>query len=109
MLPVLDLRGSALTTATLRNVLPRAAVDVASTLERVKPICDAVRDRGTEALLEFAERFDGVRPASTRVPREVLDKALIDLDPAVRAALEEAARRARVVHTAQKHPDVEVE
>ncbi|HUR75534.1 MAG TPA: histidinol dehydrogenase [Sporichthya sp.] len=114
MLPVLDLRSSvtgavALTTASLRSVLPRAAVDVASTLQTVRPICDDVRERGTAALLDLAERFDGVRPATTRVPAEVLDKALIDLDPAVRAALEEAARRARLVHTAQKHPDVEVE
>ncbi len=98
-----------MTTATLRGVLPRAAVDVASTLETVRPICEDVRDRGTAALLDLAERFDGVRPASTRVPAEVLDKALIDLDPAVRAALEEAARRARLVHTAQRHPDVEVQ
>jgi histidinol dehydrogenase len=113
VLPVLDLRSSVtgtaeLTPAVLRGVLPRAAVDVASTLERVQPICDEVRDRGVAALLDFAERFDGVRPASTRVPAEVLDKALIDLDPDVRAALEEAARRARLVHNAQKHPDVEV-
>jgi histidinol dehydrogenase len=109
VLPVLDLRESDLTPAVLRGVLPRAAVDVASTLERVRPICDEVRERGDAALLDFAERFDGVRPASTRVPADVLDKALIDLDPDVRAALEEAARRARLVHTAQKHPDVEVE
>ena len=109
MLPLLDLRGSTLTTATLRGVLPRAAVDVASTLEAVRPICEDVRERGTAALLDLAEKFDGVRPAATRVPAEVLDKALIDLDPAVRAALEEAARRARLVHTAQKHADVEVE
>lgn len=98
-----------LSSAALRGVLPRAAVDVASTLEIVRPICEDVRDRGTAALLDLAERFDRVRPASTRVPAEVLDKALIDLDPAVRAALEEAARRARLVHTAQRHPDVEVE
>ncbi len=109
MLPVLDLRGSSLTPATLRSVLPRAAVDVAATLEVVRPICEDVRERGSAALLDLAERFDGVRPAGIRVPAEVLDKALIDLHPDVRAALEEAARRARLVHTAQKHPDVEVE
>ncbi|WP_033385176.1 histidinol dehydrogenase [Sporichthya polymorpha] len=109
MLSVLDLRGSALTPAALRSVLPRAAADVAATLDAVRPICDEVRDRGSAALLDFAERFDGVRPAAIRVPAEVLDKALIDLDPAVRAALEEAARRARLVHSAQKHPDAVVQ
>ncbi len=118
MIPVLDLRSfskgaaasgaPALDAAALRAVLPRAARDVAATLELVRPICDDVRDRGVAAVLEHTERLDGIRPASTRVPTEVLDKALIDLDPRVRAALEEAARRARLVHTAQRHPDVEV-
>jgi histidinol dehydrogenase len=39
--------------------------------------------------------------ASTRVPRHALETALAGLDPAVRAALEEAARRTRRVHGAQ--------
>jgi len=82
---------------------------VEATLEIVRPICEDVRRRGVAAILDFAERFDGVRPASTRVPVEVLEKALVDLDAEVRVALEECARRARVVHTAQRHPDAEIE
>src|SRR5690606_7704486 len=43
---------------------------------------------------------------STRVPREAVDRALDELDPAVRAALEESIRRARLVHREQRRPDV---
>jgi histidinol dehydrogenase len=111
MIPVLDLREFPLRSPAdvPREKLPRAAADVATTVEAVRPICDDVRDRGVAAVLDYCERFDGVRPASTRVPAEILEKALVDLDPDVRAALEEAARRARLVHSAQRHPDAVVD
>src|SRR5213076_2069934 len=47
--------------------------------------------------------------ATTRVPPEALAAALEGLDPAVRAALEEAARRARTVHEAQRREDAHVQ
>ena len=52
-------------------------------------------------MLDLGERFDGVRPPSLRVPAEALSRALEELDPAVRAALEESIGRARRVHAAQ--------
>ncbi|WP_052466371.1 histidinol dehydrogenase [Mobilicoccus massiliensis] len=104
MISRLDLRGSALSDLGprgLRDVLPRAEYDVADALEAVRPICEAVRDRGATALREFGERFDGVAPTRLRVPPEVLAAALEALDPEVRAALEESIRRARLVHADQ--------
>ena len=35
----------------------------------VRPICDAVRDRGVEAILEYSARFDGVAPDRHRGAR----------------------------------------
>ncbi|MFN8149015.1 MAG: histidinol dehydrogenase [Candidatus Nanopelagicales bacterium] len=102
MIRRLDLRGSH---ADPRDVLPRAAVDVESVLETVRPIVDDVRDRGSEAVLEWGARLDGVRPPSLRVPQEALDSALANLDPAVRAGLEESIRRARLVHEDQRRVD----
>ncbi len=102
MIRRLDLRGSH---ADPRDVLPRAAVDVESVLETVRPIVDDVRDRGAEAVLEWGARLDGVRPPSLRVPQEALDSALENLDPAVRAGLEESIRRARLVHEDQRRVD----
>jgi histidinol dehydrogenase len=109
MMSTIDLRGRVLSTRELRQALPRAEFDVEAALETVRPICEAVRHRGAEALYELGERFDGVRPHSLRVPGDVLSAALEALDPAVRAALEEATRRARVVHADQRRTDTVTE
>ena len=34
----------------------------------MRPLCEDVRERGVDALLDLTERFDGVRPAGIRVP-----------------------------------------
>lgn len=99
----IDLRGDALPEGpALRDLLPRADFDVAAALEKVRPICEDVHHRGDAALIDFAERFDGVRLDQVRVPAAALERALEELDPAVRAALEESVRRARLVHRAQR-------
>lgn len=101
-----DLRGQVPTAAELRATLPRAEYDVDAALHHVRPVVEAVRDRGVEAVLEYTEKFDKVRPASVRVPREKRTEALAELDPAVRAALEESITRARKVHAEQRRTDV---
>jgi histidinol dehydrogenase len=107
MLRRTDLRPVPLpTTAALRALMPRAAVDVDSVVDRVRPIVADVRARGAEAALEWCERFDGVRPAAVRVPAAALAGALAALDPAVRAALETSIERARRVHADQRRTDV---
>ncbi|MFH9607878.1 histidinol dehydrogenase [Streptomyces sp. NPDC017448] len=103
MISRIDLRGDALPEGgALRDLLPRAEFDVEAALETVRPICEDVRHRGSAAVVEWGEKFDGVRIASVRVPAEALTRALAELDPAVRAALEESIRRARLVHRAQR-------
>ncbi len=107
MLRLLDLRGAPLPrTARLRGLLPRAEQDVDAALHQVRPIVDAVRERGVEAALEFAERFERVRPSGVRVPAQTLQGALAALDPAVRAALETSIDRARRVHADQRRTDL---
>lgn len=101
----LDLRGQTLRARALRGVVPRAEVDVEHAIATVRPIVEAVRDRGVDAVLELSERFDGVRPASVRVPAQALAAALEALDPAVRAGLEESILRARRVHHEQRRED----
>ncbi|CAM5449901.1 Histidinol dehydrogenase OS=Streptomyces albaduncus OX=68172 GN=hisD PE=3 SV=1 [Streptomyces griseoloalbus] len=99
----IDLRGDALPEGpALRDLLPRADFDVAAALEKVRPICEDVHHRGDAALIDFAERFDGVQLDQVRVEAAALERALDELDPAVRAALEESIRRARLVHRAQR-------
>src|SRR5208282_5681704 len=100
----IDLRGrgpGSLSRTTLAGVLPRAATDVESAVAQIRPVCDDVRRRGAEAVREYTARFDGVDLAATPVPQSALDAALAGLDPEVRAALTEAVRRTRRVHSAQ--------
>jgi histidinol dehydrogenase len=93
----------------LRVLLPRAAVDVGAATEVVAPIIADVAARGYAAAREATLRFDGVDVAEPRVSRASLGAALDALDPAVRAALEESIRRARVVHEAQRRSTVDVQ
>ncbi|MFD8842503.1 histidinol dehydrogenase [Streptomyces pseudogriseolus] len=103
MISRIDLRGDALPEGpALRDLLPRADFDVAAALEKVRPICEDVHHRGDAALIDFAERFDGVQLDQVRVEAAALERALDELDPAVRAALKESIRRARLVHRAQR-------
>lgn len=101
----IDLRGERLSAARLRAVLPRGGVDVDSVVPKVRPIVDAVIERGAEAALEYGQAFDGVRPATVRVPRARLEEALAELDADVRAALEVAIERTRAVHADQRRTD----
>ncbi|MFE3289364.1 histidinol dehydrogenase [Rhodococcus sp. NPDC059234] len=104
-----DLRGRTPTLAELRSALPRGGVDVDAVLHQVRPMVEAVRDRGAEAALEYGEKFDGVRPGTVRVPAAELVRALDELDPDVRAALEVAIERTRKVHADQRRTDTVTE
>ena len=105
MLARIDLRGRTTSIAELRAALPRGEVDVDAVLHTVRPIVDAVRERGVDAVLELSETFDKVRPPSVRVPLAELGLALEHLDPQVRAALAESIARSRRVHAAQRRND----
>ncbi|MEV8564207.1 histidinol dehydrogenase [Streptomyces sp. NPDC051322] len=106
MISRIDLRGKALPEGgALRDLLPRADFDVQAALEKVRPICEDVHHRGDAALIEYAEKFDGVQLDRVRVPAEALSAALEQLDPQIREALEESIRRARLVHRAQRRKD----
>jgi histidinol dehydrogenase len=106
LLARIDLRGAKLTAARLRAALPRGGADVESVLAAVRPIVQAVAERGAEAALEFGASFDGVRPPAVRVPDAALAAALAELDPDVRDALQVMIERTRAVHADQRRTDV---
>lgn len=109
MLNRLDLRGTSLSPAQLRRVMPRATVDVSAAIDAVRDVVSDVRARGVAAALDAGEHFDGVRPASVRVPAPVIAQALEQLEPDVTHALSEAIDRARIGHRAQHAPSTCVE
>ncbi|MCV7095422.1 histidinol dehydrogenase [Mycobacterium kubicae] len=106
MLTRIDLRGAQLTAARLRAALPRGGADVESVLPTVRPIVQAVAEGGAQAALDYGASFDGVRPASVRVPDSALEDALARLDHGVRDALQVMIERTRVVHADQRRSDV---
>ncbi|MDL4821563.1 histidinol dehydrogenase [Actinomadura opuntiae] len=103
MISRIDLRGSL--PGDPRTVLPRAELDVEAALDKVRPICEDVRHRGSQAVREHTRALDGVELESTRVPVRAVHQALAGLDAAVRDALEESIRRARAVHRDQRRTD----
>ena len=101
MIRSIDLRGKALSKAGYQRAIPRASLNISAAMSAIEPILQKVKT-GTEAdLLELAEKFDGVRPAGIRVPQSALTKALAELDPEIRIALEISAERIRKVHNDQ--------
>ena len=105
MIRTVDLRGKALTKAGYNAELPRAALNVAQAMVLVEPILHRVKTGGEAELIKLAQEFDGVTPASIRVPQQALDSALASLDPAIRTALELSIERVRKVHNDQVRAD----
>ena len=105
MIRTVDLRGRTLSKAQYNRELPRATLNVAEAMVLIQPILDRVKN-GTEAdLIALAQEFDGVTPTSIRVPQVELDKALSQLDSAIRTALELSISRVKKVHNDQVRTD----
>lgn len=85
------------------RLLRRAEIQIDELIERVRPIVQAVRERGDEALIEFTERFDHVKlsPDGLRVSRDEIELAHRVLAPSVRAAMEHAIHNVRIFHEQQ--------
>ena len=106
----IDLRGQRLSLAGLRAAVPRARQQtMADAEQKVTDIITSVRTRGYAALSELAKAFDGVEQEHPRVPAAALRAALENLDPAVRAALEESIHRARRFADSQRPANIDVE
>ena len=89
--------------ARIRSLVPGGA----SIRRDVEAIVDAVRDRGDEALGEFASRFDGASTVE-RVPSHELDAAVADLRPDLRRGLEVGMANVAAVAGASLGDDAEL-
>jgi histidinol dehydrogenase len=85
--------------------VPRADFDVEAAIPAVHAICEDVRTRGEAAIFEMSAKFDGVEQSDIRVPAEALQRALEELDPDIRAGLEESIRRLRATCQAELEKD----
>jgi histidinol dehydrogenase len=101
MIQTIDLRDAQPTRIELADLVPRAGIDVAAASATAATLIAEVRERGELALLDQAERLDGVRPASIRIYSEEISTAVRALVPSVRAALEESIERLSAASHAQ--------
>ena len=102
---LVDLCGQRLSKAGYSQAIPRAALDVAEAMKLVEPILLRVKNGNEADLIALAQEFDRVTPPSIKVPRAELTKALKELDPAIRSALEISAQRIRKVHEDQRRSE----
>jgi histidinol dehydrogenase len=93
----------------IAELLPRAAVSIESVADTVSQIIAEVKQNSLVALDAHAERFDGLKNVSFRVPKEVLVEALNQLDKPLREAIETAITRVRAVSMATMPASVRVE
>jgi histidinol dehydrogenase len=101
MIQTIDLRGRRPTPGELRALVHRAEVDVAAAIPVATELIRDVRERGTDALDDQADRFDGGRAAAIRVDPAAITAAVAQLPSEIRAALDEVIARERVASRAQ--------
>jgi histidinol dehydrogenase len=101
MIQLIDLRDLQPNRVDLDRLIPRSQNDFSQATDVALGLIEAVRERGEAALLDQAERLDGVRPAQIRIHADEIGRAVRDLDPAVRDAIEEAIRRVTIASQAQ--------
>ncbi|HET7269933.1 MAG TPA: histidinol dehydrogenase [Rubrobacter sp.] len=77
--------------------------------EAARRIIEDVRIRGDEALLEYTERFDGVRPEPILVPQGEVLAAMSALDPDVEDSFKVAIENVRTFHEREMDSPWEIE
>ena len=70
--------------------------------QAVRQIIQEVRQRGDDALFDYALKIDGIKLASLEVTREQISRTYHDVDAEVVSALKLAAERIRAFHMVQK-------
>ena len=78
-------------------------------VDAVRPLRDAVRQRGDAALRDLTEKFDGVRPGALEVPARDAEAAFRRLAPQVQDALRAAHANVDRFHRTQLRASADVE
>ena len=101
MIPILKLKE--LTEEQILNRDIRAEENVSAAVDAV---IDNVRKNGDAALLEYTERFDGVKLEELQVSDEEIVRAVMQASPDLVETLREAAANIEAFHRAQVRQDV---
>ncbi len=87
-----------------RPVLPKGDIE-----SGVQSILDAVKQRGDEALLEFARKFDRFEGDSLEIDKDRIDASEKLLDETLKKAIGQAGNNIRKFHEAQRQPVEKIE
>ena len=94
---------------TVEEVLTRSVQSFSDEYEdTVRGILRDVRQRGDEAVGDYTERFDGVRPQPLEVSSEEWQAACDRVDPSLRETMLLAKQNIETFHRAQKHVGFEI-
>ena len=106
MIKTLDFRNKA---SGESLALPRSASNVDQVIGDVKKIVSDVQSAGGAAVLKWNKTFSNIQQSGLRVPKEVIDQALVASDPDLIAALKTAIERVRKFHEIQVRTEQKIE
>lgn len=102
--------------ATRARILRRSQETIDDVVDKVRPIIEDVEHHGDDALIRYAQKFDGasLTPATLKVSEAEFELAKNRLDPTLKAAIDRCAGNVKRFHEAQmqrvdRHWMVEVE
>ncbi len=84
------------------DLLSRPVMEASDIMDRVKPILEAVKEKGDTALKEFTERFDRVELTDLEVSYEEFEEAYSLVDQELKEAIQVAYNNIKRFHESQK-------
>jgi histidinol dehydrogenase len=94
---------------SLPTLLQRPSMDHAGLYAVVQDVLDAVKKEGDKAVTAYTQKFDGVTMDHAIVSEAAINEAVLDLAPALKEAIQLAAKNIRCFHEAQVNGPVSIE
>lgn len=85
------------------QLLARPYTSQQQLLDRVKPIVEAVRENGNQAVKSFTRQFDKIEINELLVSQEEIDTACLAVDNELKSAINRAMENIRIFHKSQQH------
>lgn len=86
---------------SIKELRQRNAQTTAEVTQQVSETIEKVRTEGDRALMEFAERFDGIVPTAFKVSQEEIDRAVQQISPELLEAMKSSLANIRHFHKRQ--------
>ena len=94
---------------SLPELLQRPSMDHAGLYAVVQDVLDAVKKEGDKAVAAYTQKFDGVTIDHAIVSEAAINEAALELAPALKEAVQLAAKNIRCFHEAQVNGPVSIE